>query len=318
MELDFSYSKFPTQAGVLQSRDEIISKAHIVGEVPPKFREDADRLNHRYPSVLFGDRFALEPDALQTLRKLKHVISITCQPVMPAILACLIDMRDRLEIPLYIHHSDKSGVAQVRYIIERVHQGIPFDIAFVPNAAFLQARYEGSRFALTDQYGFAMPVHFQKQHIVRRRHKDKYQGLDGINFVRFLADGSAAEQYFDLKKQRNPNLLDQPYDLVGYEKIALFEDQNIALAVWDPISRYILKSGKFILADVPDYNYWASLFFDRATFADERSIRALISVFVSSWQHCRTRRYEAAMKLKKESVVEDFEHAAMQTPTKIP
>jgi hypothetical protein len=313
LERDFSHSHMSSREKVVQDCDEAVAKAFTMGNVPSLFLKDAGLLSHRYPATPEGVTGVPDQEAVRSLRSLKNVISISCQPVMPAILASLIDMRDRLKIPLYIHHPDMSGVAQVAGVIQRLHQNNPFDLAFVPNAAFLRAKYRGRSYDLSAQYAFAMPVHYQWQHLVRRPHKNRYEGLNGIDYVRFLADGSAHEQYRDVKRHRKMALTEDPFTLDTYEKILDFGDLNIAVGLWEPLSQYALRSGKFVSIDQQRYRYWMSAFLKRNVFHEEHKIRALVSVFANSWMHCSANLDYASDLLRSEAIIGDFEKAGKQT-----
>lgn len=309
---DFAHSSIPSRTNILRDRDSATDKASLIGNATANFRNDARALDQRVSAISEREPLLADDDALRTLRQVKTALSISCQPVMPAILATLIDMRERLKIPLYIRHEDKSGVAQVHYMIERVHSGFPFDVAFVPNAAFLRAKHRGRAYDLSAHYAFATPVHYQDQHLVRRNHRNRYEGLNGLDYVRFLADGSAHEQYREINRRQSPRMREDQFTLSNYEKILQFADLNIAVALWEPISQYVLRSGKFVGIVRGDYSYWMSAFLGRDAFHDERFIRAFLNVFASAWCHCRANQSYAATLLEREAVLENFELAGRQ------
>jgi hypothetical protein len=285
----FDLSPLFDRALMMGARDEVLVKASSIGGVPAQFRDDCLALESIYPRVARPLGLSGCQPALNRLMRRREPLSVICLAIQPAILATLLDMRDRLKIPMSINHDSANGVLAAERIESHMTAGVPFDVAFMPNAALLMARKNGAPVDLTRHYAFVMPIHAQKQHGIRRRKGAVGDGLQGINFMRFLGNGSAEEQFRGMRSKLDIAVRERAYDVLDYKTIAENLEGNVAALLWDPWYSWVMRSRAFISIPSLDYQYWMSLYGLRQTFEERLVARDFMVAFRESWAFCAAR-----------------------------
>lgn len=302
---DFSQSPLPDRLEILDAGRGILHDMGCLGAVPARFREDVDRVGERLPKFR-RDAVPRRPSgAIRRLQRRTENISAVCISVNPAVIATLHHMRDKLQVPLSINNDFDYGVVAIRSAIGRIASDVPHDIMFLPDSAVLMAHSGNTAFDLTTDYRFMMPVTRIQQYIVRRRSKRLQEGLKGTNFTRFLQHSTGQELFHRIRKDVDIPLKEHPYDAGNCNEILADVEDNIAIALWDPMHKYAIASGEFYEVKEVRRNYWISMYGLRRLFDDREMSRDFAAAFLYSWDHCRHNLAYASDLLERETSVKN-------------
>ena len=293
-EVDFSESPLPRRALIMDEIVDVrVKAARLGGDRVKRLEEGIEILEQSYnPSEDVAWRGIPEENKIEALRAIPLLTS--CSVIEPAVLAALLDMKTRLKIPVDINYTDINGVAQLRSANEKVSAGKPFDIIITANAPLLCSEGGSGGPPIRDLYEFILPIHHERQHLLRAKLKDgdKFPGLKGVERVNFLGGSSCEEQYLALGDATGASIKGREWSISDLPGLSGLEGDQAAI-VYDPIASRLLKSGRFVSIPGHRYSLWISMFALTDTLQQFAIRAALLNAFVSSWVFCKSNRPHA-------------------------
>lgn len=302
---DFDQSPLPDRLEILDAGRDILHDIGSLGVIPTRFREDFDRLGELLPKFKRNTVLRRPSGAIGRLQRRTENLCAVCISVHPAVISTLLYMRDELQVPLSINHDYDYGLLAIRSAIDRITSSVPHDIMFLPDPAVLMAHNGNIPFDFTIDYRLMMPVLPMQHYIVRRRSKRLQEGLKGTNFTRFLQHSTGQKLFHRICHDVDIPLRELPYDIDNCSEILADVEDNVAVALWDPMHKYAIASGEFYEVKELRREYWLSMYGLRSSFSSNDASKDFIAAFIYSWYYCGSNLSYASDLLERESSVKN-------------